>query len=216
MTMKKIIILLSVILVLTLSVTFNSCKKSILDITDPDITESDYFKTEDDFFRGIIGAYAKITDLYWFNANSALHGSWLLPGDDITVGANGGHDGNYGFDQFVQITPSKSTISDIWATLYQIINRATIVMIKCDEGDPGGNNRFSSRFVENAGYLRFANLQIGYTLPFTRDQMKFAERFRIWAGGSNLFCLTPWKGLDPENEENPIPRTFLFGIDAYF
>lgn len=137
MTMKKIIILLSVILVLAGSVIFNSCKKSILEITDPDITESDYFKTEDDFFRGIIGAYAKITDLYWFNNNAALHGSWLLPGDDITVGANGGHDGNYGFDQFVQITPSTGAVNDIWRTLYQIINRATIVMIKCDEADPG-------------------------------------------------------------------------------
>jgi starch-binding outer membrane protein, SusD/RagB family len=133
--MKKIIILLSAILVMTISAILNSCNKDILEITNPDITESDYFKTEDDFFRGIIGAYAKITDLYWFNNNAALHGSWLLPGDDITVGAEGGHDGNYGFDQFVQITPSKGAISDIWSTLYQIINRATIVMIKCDEGD---------------------------------------------------------------------------------
>jgi len=102
-------------------------------------------------------------------------------------------------------------VLDRWTTAHPSTS-----MPRAAQGDPGGNNRFSSRFVENAGYLRFANLQIGYTLPFTRDQMKFAERFRIWAGGSNLFCLTPWKGLDPENEENPIPRTFLFGIEASF
>lgn len=137
MNMKKIILVLSLMLVMLIGTIFNSCKKSILDITDPDITESDFFKKEDDFFRAIIGTYAKITDLYWFNNNAALHGSWLLPGDDITVGAQGGHDGNYGFDQFVQITPSKGAISDIWTTLYQIINRATIVTIKCDEADPG-------------------------------------------------------------------------------
>jgi hypothetical protein len=135
MNMKKILLVISIMLVSVLGAIFNSCDDKILDIVDPDITESDYFKTEDDFFRGIIGAYAKITDLYWFNNNAPLHGSWLLPGDDITVGAQGGHDGNYGFDQFVQITPSTGALNDIWSALYQIINRATIVSLKCDEAD---------------------------------------------------------------------------------
>ena len=84
------------------------------------------------------------------------------------------------------------------------------------EGDPGGNNRYSNRFVENAGYFRFANLQIGYTVPVSREKMKVADRIRIWVGGSNLFCLTPWKGLDPENDDNPVPRTYMLGIDASF
>jgi tetratricopeptide (TPR) repeat protein len=134
MNMKKIILLVSIIFVLFASAIFNACKESMLDIVDPDITESDYFLTEDDFFRGIIGAYAKITDLYWFNSNASQHGMWLLPGDDITVGAAGGHDDNYGFDQFVTITPGKAAIDGVWVTLYQIINRATIVILKCDEG----------------------------------------------------------------------------------
>jgi TonB-dependent starch-binding outer membrane protein SusC len=84
------------------------------------------------------------------------------------------------------------------------------------EGDPGGNNRFSGRFVENAGYLRLSNLQAGYTIPLSKLKVDFAQRIRIWLGGANLFCITPWKGLDPENEANPIPRSFLFGIDATF
>lgn len=137
MNMKKIILVLSIIMMSVSGIIFNSCNEKILDITDPDITESDFFTTEDEFFRAIIGAYAKITDLYWFNNNSAMHGSWLLPGDDITVGAEGGHDDNYGFDQFVQITPSKAALEGIWSTLYQIANRTTIVINKCDEADPG-------------------------------------------------------------------------------
>jgi len=84
------------------------------------------------------------------------------------------------------------------------------------EGDPGGNNMFSDRFVENAGYLKLANIQLGYTLPFTREQMQYAERIRFWVGGSNLFYITKWKGLDPESEENPIPRSFMVGINATF
>jgi starch-binding outer membrane protein, SusD/RagB family len=131
--MKKLILFFSIIFLLFAGSVFNACKESNLDIIDPDITEEDFFKTEEDFFRAIIGTYAKITDLYWFNNNSCLHGSWLLPGDDITVGALGGHDGNYGFDQFVQITPGKGAIGTIWETLYQIINRSNIIILKCDE-----------------------------------------------------------------------------------
>jgi hypothetical protein len=84
------------------------------------------------------------------------------------------------------------------------------------QGDPGGNNRFSSRFVENAGYFRLAFLQLGYSLPLSDLKVNFAQRLRFWVGGSNVFCITPWKGLDPENEANPIPRSFLFGVDATF
>lgn len=84
------------------------------------------------------------------------------------------------------------------------------------EGDPGGNNRFSARFVENAGYFRLANVQLGYSLPLSRLKINFAQRMRFWIGSSNLFCITPWKGLDPENEANPIPRSLLFGVDATF
>ncbi len=135
--MKKFIFFFSILLILFAGILINGCNKSNLDIIDPDITEEDYFKTEEDFFRSIIGAYAKITDIYWFNNNAALHGSWLLPGDDITVGALGGHDGNYGFDQFVKITPGTGAIKDVWTTLYQIINRTTIVILKCDEAPAG-------------------------------------------------------------------------------
>lgn len=164
--MKKIIIFISIILVLFSGVIFNSCKKSSLDLVDPDITESDFFKTQDDFFRATMGAYAKITDLYWFNNNNALHGSWLLPGDEITVGADGGHDDNYGFDQFVQITPGKGAISDIWTTMYQIINRTTIILNKCDEAaatvftDPSMKDYIKGEalFLRSWSYIKLWNL----------------------------------------------------------
>jgi hypothetical protein len=137
MNMKKIILFFSIMLVMLTGAIFNSCKKSILNITDPNRTESDFFKDDDDFFRAIIGTYAKITDLYWFNNNDCMHGSWLLPGDDITVGKSSNLDDNYKFDQFASITPDKSAISGVWSTMYQIINRVTIIMIKCD-GAPAG------------------------------------------------------------------------------
>jgi TonB-dependent starch-binding outer membrane protein SusC len=87
-------------------------------------------------------------------------------------------------------------------------------MPRAAAADPGANNRFSDRWIENASYFRLANLQVGYTLP--KFNTKVFEKARIWVGGSNLFTATNWSGLDPENEAVPIPRAFTVGIDASF
>ncbi|RPD43040.1 SusC/RagA family TonB-linked outer membrane protein [Chitinophaga barathri] len=85
-------------------------------------------------------------------------------------------------------------------------------------GDPNANGRVSSRFVENAGYLRMGNLQLGYTLPAsvykaTGGHLRY---LRIYASASNLFLITKWKGLDPENDLQPMPRTFSIGLNSKF
>lgn len=84
-------------------------------------------------------------------------------------------------------------------------------------GDPAGNTRFSSRFVEDAGFLRLKNVQLGYTLPQNISQsLGFIQSFRIYATGSNIFTATQWSGLDPENDYIPNPRSFLLGVTASF
>ena len=84
-------------------------------------------------------------------------------------------------------------------------------------GDPNLNNRFSSRFVEDAGYLRLKNLQLGYTFP--KEQLRksgFIEGIRLYVSGINLFTVTQWTGLDPENDVYPPAKQYLFGINASF
>jgi hypothetical protein len=90
--------------------------------------------------------------------------------------------------------------------------------------------RLSDRYVENAGYLRLRNLQIGYTVPKPLlAKTGFIQGIRIYATGVNLFTLTDWSGLDPEGDavsnnssglrprDNvPLTRQFLFGINASF
>ncbi len=84
--------------------------------------------------------------------------------------------------------------------------------------DPAGNARFSDYFVENAGYLRLANLQLGYTLPesvfsATND---FLRNARIYIGCSNLFTITNFGGLDPEDQDNPAPVIVYTGLNIKF
>ena len=84
-------------------------------------------------------------------------------------------------------------------------------------GDPYATTRFSSRFVENASYLRLKTLQLGYTLPASvMNKMSFAQRIRFYVSGINLITITKYTGLDPENEGIPPTRQFIFGINAAF
>jgi TonB-linked SusC/RagA family outer membrane protein len=86
-------------------------------------------------------------------------------------------------------------------------------------GDPAGNYRFSDRYVMDAGYLRLKNLTVGYTLPAgVMNRTNTIERVRFYFSGQNLLTFTKWVGLDPEveNQYLPLPRTWVFGINATF
>jgi TonB-linked SusC/RagA family outer membrane protein len=63
-------------------------------------------------------------------------------------------------------------------------------------GDPLGNSDFSSRWIEDASYLRMKNI----TLSFEFDK-KFFDFFRggtFYLTGENLWTTTKYLGLDPE------------------
>lgn len=81
-------------------------------------------------------------------------------------------------------------------------------------GDPSGNNRVSDRHVENASFLRFQNWQIGYNFRGNLLQRFGIGSLRTYIGGSNMFVITPYTGLDPEN--NTTPTTFTIGANLNF
>jgi len=99
-------------------------------------------------------------------------------------------------------------------------------------GDPNGNVRPSSRWIESGSYFRLKNLQFGYSLPTT--WLKAAtnnniNKVRIYLSSTNLFTITKYTGLDPEiGSKNgtltngidygqyPTPRTFQVGLQATF
>jgi len=84
--------------------------------------------------------------------------------------------------------------------------------------DPAGNSRFSDYMVENAGYLRLANIQLGYTLPEAvyAGTNNILRNARFYVGCSNLFTITNFKGLDPEDEYNPAPLILYTGLNIKF
>jgi hypothetical protein len=83
--------------------------------------------------------------------------------------------------------------------------------------NPTNPNRFSSRFVENAGYLRLKVLEVGYRLQSNLlGKTGFIQSLRVFGRGVNVLTVTKWKGIDPENDVIPPTRQFLFGVNAAF
>ena len=98
---------------------------------------------------------------------------------------------------------------------------------------------YSDYFIENGNFFRLQSVTLGYTIPKTK---RFGfERIRLYVTGENLFCITGYKGTDPEvyvpdNVLNgpgidrlitdsqsgdgatysPRPRTFSIGLNLSF
>jgi TonB-dependent starch-binding outer membrane protein SusC len=84
-------------------------------------------------------------------------------------------------------------------------------------GDPAQTGRFSSRYVENASYLRLKNVQLGYRIPANLlTKLGFIQNLRVYVGAVNLVTITGYNGLDPENEVLPPTRQILFGLNVGF
>ncbi|UJH90622.1 SusC/RagA family TonB-linked outer membrane protein [Antarcticibacterium sp. 1MA-6-2] len=60
------------------------------------------------------------------------------------------------------------------------------------------NSAFSSRFVEDASYIRLKNITLGYELPEGIITKVGIERLRIYGSATNLFTITDYSGYDPE------------------
>lgn len=82
---------------------------------------------------------------------------------------------------------------------------------------------FSTRFVENASFVRLKNLQISYSFPRKwMDKTGFMSGLRIYAVGRNLLTFTNYSGYDPEVDSNltlgmyPNTKQISFGAEITF
>ncbi|WP_445385400.1 SusC/RagA family TonB-linked outer membrane protein [Robiginitalea sp. IMCC44478] len=97
----------------------------------------------------------------------------------------------------------------------------------------GGNgSQVSSRYLEDADFIRLRNLTLGYTLPVDITQNLGMDRIRFYFTGVNLLTITDYTGWDPESIADfasgisansgfvfyspPQARTLTFGINVDF
>lgn len=84
------------------------------------------------------------------------------------------------------------------------------------------NNQYlSDYYIENASFFRLDNINLGYNVG---KILKNKASLRIAASIQNVFVITKYKGLDPENSSDtgvdnniyPRPRTFSLGFNLDF
>ena len=89
----------------------------------------------------------------------------------------------------------------------------------------------SDLYIEDAGYFRLQNLTLGYDFNKIWKQSPF-QQLRLYVAAQNLFTITKYKGMDPENGmalngnepwvtgvdvgNYPQPRTYMVGVNIKF
>jgi TonB-linked SusC/RagA family outer membrane protein len=99
---------------------------------------------------------------------------------------------------------------------------------------PSLGHRVSDLWVEDASYLRIANVSLGYTLPSTWvERTRFATSCRLYITAQNLATFTNYGGANPEAQSDnnnvsnilapgfdmtsyPLARTVSMGINLSF
>ena len=86
-----------------------------------------------------------------------------------------------------------------------------------------GKIMYSSKYLEDASYLKLDNLSVTYDLPFKN---RFVHSAKVFLSGQNLLCITGYKGVDPEvsltglapgrESTSYYPRTSTFTLGASF
>jgi TonB-linked SusC/RagA family outer membrane protein len=78
-------------------------------------------------------------------------------------------------------------------------------------GDPVGNTRFSSRWLEDGSYARIKAVTVGYTFPLKTVLKGIFTNARVLVTAQNLYTFSNYKGSSPDvaNFANPV----MYGID---
>ncbi|MDR0415179.1 MAG: TonB-dependent receptor [Prevotellaceae bacterium] len=91
-----------------------------------------------------------------------------------------------------------------------------------DEGINVKNQQAQTKYLQDASYLRFKNLQIGYTLPKSVLGKVGIDRLRVYVSGENLATFTSLlETVDPEfavstGKIYPLQSTWSVGINLSF
>ena len=86
----------------------------------------------------------------------------------------------------------------------------------------------STRYLEDADFIRLRNLTLGYTFPESVAEKLAMTNLRVYFSGLNLLTITDYEGYDPESTSDagqgagttfysaPAARTFSLGVNLKF
>ncbi|TRX53056.1 TonB-dependent receptor [Fulvivirga sp. M361] len=97
-------------------------------------------------------------------------------------------------------------------------------------GDPGDNDRISTRWVEDGSFLKIRELTLAYNLPSSLSEKFGMQNAKVYVQGRNFYTLTDYSGYDPEVSRDggstispnidygtyPQVQSFLVGLNISF
>ncbi|PTN09804.1 SusC/RagA family TonB-linked outer membrane protein [Mangrovibacterium marinum] len=137
-----------------------------------------------------------------------------------------------GNDAYNAVRRSNESMSNFYNGSVAVANRwryegQVTDMPRASYGDPLGNTNFSSRWVEQASYLKLKNVTLNY--DFDQSILGFFQAGQIYVTAENLFTWTKYLGLDPEFSYSHsemlqgvdyakvvLPRTAKIGVNLKF
>ncbi len=108
---------------------------------------------------------------------------------------------------------------------WQTIGTRNIVHTQLENPEFVGNAVYSSKYVEDATFIKLDNVSLGYLLNF---KSKYISAIHFSLTAQDVFCLTKYKGLDPEANLSglepgieylsyyPRTTTLTFGLNITF
>lgn len=158
------------------------------------------------------------------NANPNVFGTIYTKAQykGFELSANFGY--SVGNKMYNAVRRSMESMSDFSNQLTSVKNRwmnegQVTDMPRATYGDPLGNSQFSSRWIEDASYLKLKELTLSYNF-------KFLNGTTVYISGENLFTVTNYLGLDPETMYSydnslrgfdygkmPLARSFKLGFN---
>lgn len=120
---------------------------------------------------------------------------------------------------------STTDISNVYIT-----NAGAAKVQRVNQYDANKNNRPSSRFIEDASYIRLKTLSLAWNVPKPWLKKMSLEWMQLYVNAQNLFTITNYKGYDPElgsigqsvirqgidNYRYPSQRIFNVGMKVSF
>lgn len=171
----------------------------------------------DDFYDSIAGA---VDEEYWSNLGTAY--------PDLNIGwSNTFRYGNLSVSATFRAAIG-GKVYNTYRACYENLPGAglkNIISTWLDDTSFTGKPQHSSKYLEDATYLKLDNVSISYDFLFKNA---FVKSLRVYASGQNLFCITGYKGVDPEvslgglspgmesTSYYPRTRSFTLGINLNF
>lgn len=171
----------------------------------------------DDFENSIVG---KVDEKYWSNLGSAY--PYLNIGWNNTF-----HYGNWSLSATLRAALG-GKVYNTYRASYENITRIglrNIITSWLDDTSFTGNPIHSSKYLEDASYLKLDNVSLSYDFVFKNPYIKGA---RVYFSAQNVLCITAYKGVDPEvslggltpgiesTSYYPRTRSFTLGVNLNF